>query len=281
MFGYVKPYTPELLVKDHEFYRATYCGVCRAMKKYTGAFSNVALSYDSVALALVRMLFISDGEIGAGLSRCIAHPMKKRPMLKMNSALIYTARVFAILTHHKLLDDIADEGAFKKMAARAARPVFRAAQKRAAMDKISELVSTKLSEIKRLENAKTASVDLPASLFGELLGSLFAYGLSDSDATVTYEFGFHLGRFIYSADAAEDYENDRRENKYNPYVLIYGGQELTCENKKSIKTALILECKMMEGALNLFPFKKKRTIENILKNLIYDGLPKRIEFVGE
>ena len=66
MFGYVKPDKAELLVKEYEFYRATYCGVCRAMKKYTGVLSNVGLSYDSVALALVRMLcfliLISNGD---------------------------------------------------------------------------------------------------------------------------------------------------------------------------------------------------------------------------
>ena len=65
MFGYVKPYHPELLVKDYEFYRATYCGICRSMKKHTGVLSNVTLSYDSVLLALVRMLYIPDSEIGA------------------------------------------------------------------------------------------------------------------------------------------------------------------------------------------------------------------------
>ena len=99
MFGYVKPVHTELLVKEYEFYRATYCGICRAMKKHTGTFSNVTLSYDSVFLALVRMLFVEDSEISAHNKRCIAHPMKKRTMLKENSALEYTARAFAILSY--------------------------------------------------------------------------------------------------------------------------------------------------------------------------------------
>ena len=60
MFGYVKPVHSELLVKEHEFYKATYCGICRAMKKHTGFFSNVAITYDSVFLALIRMVFVAD-----------------------------------------------------------------------------------------------------------------------------------------------------------------------------------------------------------------------------
>jgi hypothetical protein len=280
MFGYVKPYTPELRLKDYEFYKSTYCGVCRAMKKYTGALSNVGLSYDSVALALVRMLFIPDTEIGAVRKRCIAHPLKSRVMLKDNSALEYTARAFAILTYHKLLDDINDEGALRKMARGAVKPIYKSANKKAGLSEMSKLISEKLSAINELERAETKSIDEPADLFGELLGELFSSGLSEKDRLVCYEFGYHLGRFIYSADAAEDYDGDRRDGKYNPYVLLYGGAELTEENKKNIKTALILECKMMENAVNLLPFGKKRTIENIIKNLIYDGLPKRIEFLG-
>ena len=30
MFGYVKPVAKELLVKEYEFYKATYCGICRS-----------------------------------------------------------------------------------------------------------------------------------------------------------------------------------------------------------------------------------------------------------
>ena len=123
MFGYVKPVTSELLVKDYEFYKATYCGVCRAMKKHTGALSNVTLSYDSVLLALVRMLYVPDSDISAKMRRCIAHPLKKRCMLTENSAVEYTARAFAVLTYHKLLDDIADEKLGKRMLVSAARPI--------------------------------------------------------------------------------------------------------------------------------------------------------------
>ena len=71
MFGYVKPVTSELIVKDYEFYRAAYCGICRSMKKHTGALSNITLSYDSVLLALVRMLYVEDKEISAKMKRCI------------------------------------------------------------------------------------------------------------------------------------------------------------------------------------------------------------------
>ena len=281
MFGYVKPVTSELLVKDHEFYRATYCGVCRAMKKHTGALSNVTLSYDSVLLALVRMLYIPDEDISAKMARCIAHPLKKRCMLTENSAVEYTARAFAVLTYHKLLDDIADEKMSRRMLVSVARPIVASGAKRANIDEVSAVIAEKLAEITELEKAGTASVDEPARLFGELLGEVFSHGLSEKDALVTREFGYRLGRFIYAADAAEDYEEDRLSGKYNPYVLLYGTAPLTYENRQTIKCALMLECRGMEAAVNLMPFGTRYTIENIVKNIIYLGLIKRIEFLDK
>ena len=279
MFGYVKPVHSELLVKEHEFYKATYCGICRAMKKHTGFFSNAALTYDSVFLALVRMLFVSDSDIGVERRRCVAHPMRKKGMLRENDAIVYTAKAFAILTYYKTLDDIKDEKLLKKALVSGARPIFKRGTKKASLDYIEGICAEKLSAISEMEERGEASVDNPSSLFGELLGEIFAFGFSGNDRLVLYTAGYHLGRFIYAADAAEDYEDDRRSGKYNPYVIAYGGAPLTQENKNTIKCALVLECRKIEGAVNLFPFGERRVIENIIKNIIYLGLIKRIEFL--
>jgi len=279
LFGYVKPVINELLVKDYEFYRACYCGVCRAMKHNTGFFSNVTLTYDSVFLALVRMLYVPDEAIGAKRSNCVAHPFKKRPMLLENEATVYTARAFAILSYYKMLDDFHDEKFIKRMARRALKPILSHAKKKADLLKLSDLVGEKLAAITALEDAKCKSVDEPAHLFGELLGEIFAYGFSDEARLVCYQCGYHLGRFIYAADAAEDYDEDRKSGSYNPYVELYSGEELTPDNKSSIKCALILGCKKIESCVNLMPFGNRATIENIIKNIIYLGLVKRIDFL--
>ena len=279
MFGYVKPVVSELLVKENEFYRATYCGICRAMKKYTGNLSRTMLTYDSVFLALVRMAYIPDSELGSSMHRCIAHPMKKRNMLNDNSALEYTARAFGILSYYKMRDDLSDEGVGKRMLVSLARPVASRARKLSDLTALSDFVGRRLDAIAELERKNTPSVDLPAELFGELLGEVFSFGLDGSDALVTRQVGIHLGKFIYAADAAEDYDEDVKRGRYNPYALIYGKDGLTRENKASIKSALIMECRDIEAAVNLIPFDRKITVENIVKNIIYLGLVKRIEFL--
>ncbi len=279
MFGYVKPVRGELLVREEEFYRAAYCGICRSMKRHTGTLSRVTLSYDSVFLALVRMLYIPDSDFDVEMRRCAAHPTKRRAMLKENSAIEYTARAFAVLTYYKMQDDLNDERSLKRAAVTAARPVTASAKRKAELDKLSFIAEKKLSEIAKLEAANEPSVDKSADLFGELLGEIFAYGLPEKERLVPYRLGFHLGRFILAADAAEDYERDKKSGAYNPYVLLYGGRELTDENRESIKCALLLECKNIEAAANLLPYGSRATIENIINNIIYLGLVKRIEFL--
>lgn len=281
MFGYVKPVVADLLVREHEFYKATYCGICRSMKKHTGTLSNVTLSYDSVFLALVRMAYIPDLECRTELRRCIAHPAKRRPMLEENEATEYTARAFAILTHYKLLDDISDEKLVKRAAVSLARPITSHAVSLADLSDLEAIVADRLARITELEEARCPSIDEPAELFGQLLGEIFSYGYDGEARLVSYECGLHLGRFIYAADAAEDYDKDARSGSYNPYVIQYGGAPLTDENRQSIKTGLILECSRIEAAVNLMPFDGKATIENIIKNVIYLGLVKRIDFLDE
>ena len=281
MFGYVKPVIKELLVKEYEFYRATYCGICRSMKKHTGHLSTVTITYDSVFLALVRMAFIEDGAIATRMGKCILHPVKKRCILVDNEATEYTSYAFAILTYYKLMDDLHDEGAARRLAVTALRPIASGAKKRAGRPELAELVRDKLAAISELEAKRVASADEPASLFGELLGEVFAYGLEGAERLVTYKCGYHLGKFIYCADAAEDYDSDLKRGRYNPYCLLYGGAPLTRENKQTIKCALLLECRELEGAVNLIPFGKKVTAENIVRNIIYLGLVKRIEFLDK
>ena len=133
MFGYVKPYHSELLLREYEFYRAAYCGVCRAMRRETGYLSSLSLSYDVVFLALCRML-LTDREVSCKHKRCIAHPLKKRACLSENEALSYAARVSAMLSYEKLLDDKLDGGFFKRLCLLPVLPVFKRASRRADAD---------------------------------------------------------------------------------------------------------------------------------------------------
>lgn len=283
MFGYVKPAHAELLVREYDFYRATYCGLCRAMKRHTGFFSSFSLSYDFVFLALCRML-LHKGETPCRHCRCIAHPLKKRACLQENEALLYAARSAAILMREKLRDDMRDRGAGKKMRAWAAYPVFARAGRRAereGLSPLSEKIGSFLVALGALEKDRVASIDRPAEQFGLLLGEVFSEGIAPEFHEIYHRVGFHLGRFIYAADAAEDFRKDLKSGDYNPYVLLYGKDGFGAQARQAAKTALLLELQALGGAVSQLPFGNALAVEHIIKNTVYLGLPARIHFLDE
>lgn len=278
MFGYVKPRRADLLVRDDDFYRAVYCGVCRQMKKKTGRLSSVSLSYDVVFLALVRMLY-TDRHIECRKCRCIAHPCKKREMADGNDALVYSARASALLSYHKLKDDIADSGFFKKIPPALALPVFARAKKKAKMGDLDAVMREKLAALHEMERAHLASVDRPADLSGDLLGRVFAFESCDADAALLYDVGYHLGCFVYAADAAEDYDDDCKNDAYNPYRCLFGDGGLDGEKKKDIHTALLLRLSQLEEAVKKLTFDDADAVKRIIDNILYYGLVDRIDFL--
>ncbi len=277
----MRPDKGELLVRDYEFYRTVYCGICRTMKEVTGVISPAFLTYDSVYLALVRMVFVPEDGFGVRRIRCPLHPLKKRPVLIKNDALVYTARVFACLSYHRLRDDLHDEKAMRRAAEGMLLPFLRHGQKKADLCDLDAMMTKELAAIRGLEVALCDSVDLPAEHFGTLLGEVFAYGLEGDHAVITRQIGYHLGKFIYIADAAEDYEKDRVSGAYNPFVLRYGNVPLTAENKETIHTSLLMEAEQIGLAVELLPFGKRLTPERLIKNITYLGLPARIAFLQQ
>lgn len=280
MFGYVKPYMDELRVKEVAFYRAAYCGICREMRASLGQLSGMTLTYDSVFLALVRMAYLPDADFSSVLRRCAVHPMKPRNTLVSNDAIRYTARVFAVLSYYKCIDDREDERRGRRLVASVLSPLLRAFSKRAGVDaSLADTVAERLTEISRLEREGCTSVDTLAAPFGELLGEVFAFGMPSPDAEILRVLGSSLGCFIYCADAAEDYGEDVKRRRFNPYACAYGGAPLTAENRRTIHTALSCYIHKMESAVALIPFGKRHILEGLVNNIVSRGLSERISFL--
>ncbi|MBO4501035.1 MAG: hypothetical protein J5760_02235, partial [Clostridia bacterium] len=130
MFGYVRPYVPELKVKENELYNAVYCGLCRSMGKTTGTVSRLSLSYDMVFLALVRSAY-SGNSFEIERKRCFVHPLKKKNTAKDCEILRYCAAVSAELSYRDMLDKINDSHGCRKLFCRASLPAMKRAKKKA------------------------------------------------------------------------------------------------------------------------------------------------------
>ena len=276
MFGYIKPNVAELKVKDYELYKATYCGLCRAMGKCTGCVSKMTLSYDFVFFALVRMAITkAKGEVKK--RRCILHPFKKRFMLEINPTLEYTAKASVILTRVKLKDNINDTRGFSRFLARIANMItvfFKKTDKE--LLPLVEKIQGCFDELLELERQECDSIDMVANTSGELIGSVAAFGLEGNNAKIAYEIGFHLGKWVYVIDACDDLKKDIKKGSYNVLKYSFGGT-LTEESCELLKRAMMLELNKMSVAINLIDFSEHRDVEAVIKNIVFEGLSQEMD----
>ena len=279
MFGYVKPYAPNLLVREYDYFRCAYCGLCRTMRRHTGQLSALSLSYDCLLLALVRMLYAQEKQTAYKKRRCIAHPLKRRPMLEETPELRFAAEVSALLSYYKIKDELTDQKGFRRGVAFCGLPIFSHAKRKGHLPALAALMEADLLALAKKEEEKCPSVDECAEIFGHLLGAVFAYEKEGSDALVLSSFGRSLGRFIYIADAAEDYDKDAKSGAYNPFCLTYNAAPLTPEQKQMIHTALLCELKGLENAMNLLPTENNDALIHIIENTVCEGLVRRIAFL--
>lgn len=280
MFGYVRPQIPSLRVREYEWYRAVYCGLCRAMGSVSGQASRIMLSYDFTFLALVRLIF-SDTEARFARHRCIAHPLHTRLMAEEHPALAYTAAAAAVLAEAKRADDIADETGTARLKPMLLSPltgtmVRCAAKREPDTAALLPLVQSHLGRLSALEKTGCASPDEAAQVFGDLLGDLFAHGLTGSAAAVSRSIGAGTGRFLYLCDAMDDLAEDIQKGRYNPFALLWGEMALDGNGKPAepVKNAFAvsapLDLEKLGLAVELLPVHPST---EIVKNIVYLGMP--------
>ncbi|MBP3375911.1 MAG: hypothetical protein J6L83_04030, partial [Clostridia bacterium] len=267
MFGYIRTDVPEMRVRENEYYRAVYCGLCRSQGKCTGQCSRFTLNYDMVFLALLRIA-LEGKQVEIKRGRCIAHPFKKRAYVTHCEPLAYCAYAAAILTHGKVADDLVDEKGFKRFKASLIKP-FTSHMRKKALKKYSELderVSSGLKRLSEIEAEGLASVDVPADEFGEILADILSYGLEGTDEKIMRNIGRHVGRWIYIIDAADDLDEDIKKNRFNAFAKLYGGR-IPDEERESVANSLRLELLAAEPAFDLIDYNELYDIEAIIGNI--------------
>ncbi len=231
MFGYLKPYVPLLRVKDHELYRAVYCGVCRSLENCFGKTSSLTLSYDVAFLAAVRIA-MSREKITVRKKRCSFNPFRKCRIAEGGEELDFCASVGILLTYYKILDTIDDEHGIKKFAALATYPA--ASLKRKTVIKkygseTDDIIRCGISRLSEIEKADTKSIDAPASAFADMLGKITSFGYEGNNRIIAGRIGECVGRWIYIADAIDDCREDIERQRYNPIAALYGREPTEAE----------------------------------------------------
>ena len=280
MFGYIRTHVPELKVREHECYRAVYCGLCREMGRCTGCCSRLTLSYDFVFLTLVRMAVTGERPTFSP-RRCALHLLKKRPSMESGEALTHSARCAAILNYWKIRDDRADERGVKRLRAMLVQPFMAGGRRRTrkAYVELDAAIAAHLETLSELERQNTDSADLPANAFGALLRDICAYGLDGTQARLAAAIGYHTGRWIYLIDALDDRAADAVRGSYNPLNLMYGTAVLTAEQIETFSAHLTEELMEIESALDLIDDDTFPEGMALLRNILYLGMPRVSEAI--
>ncbi len=266
MFGYIKIYKSELLVREYEAYKSVYCGLCKKMGKDYSFLSRMLLSYDCTFYAMFLMAVNRSCE-GFENGRCRFNPLKKCSFcLCKDDALSKAAAVNVTLSYYKLVDDINDSDFFKGIGLRIIKPFLSRWRKKAMrrFPEIDKLADEMLEAQFKAEKNPDCTLDMAAHPTAEFLASLLVSDGVGNDARVYRQIGYGLGRFIYLADAADDYEKDIKTGNFNPFKSYNDNRAEVIKNNLSSALAMTFDA---YNLLDLVDFK------GIIDNVILKGLP--------
>ena len=278
MFGYVIVDKPSLRIREYDYYKATYCGLCHTMGKCTGCLSRLTLSYDVTFFVLVREM-LDETKVEFVKKRCVRHPINKINTVKINPQMEYAACVGAQLAYGKIVDNVNDEKGIKRFGAKVSRALFSKMDMKSfdMAPAMAELITEKLDLISQIENDKVASIDAPAEVFGDMMAGLLSYELEGEKKLIAQKIGKRIGRWIYIVDAFDDYDKDRKTGSYNPFVQLYEGKDFTDDELLSISKMLEAELSLAFSAIELLDEGGDKIRSEIIKNILCLGMPASVE----
>ena len=270
MFGYVRPPLELLPQEEADRFRRVYCGLCHTLGERYGPAARMILNYDFTYLAIL----LSDPEEAATCRRrCVSSPVRPRDYQPATPALELAADESVILAYWQLRDGIADHGALKGAGYRAAAVALGGAYRRAAAVRpdFDAQVRRRLASLADLEKARCPSMDAAADTFAQLLAAAAA-GVEDPvRRRVLEQMLYHLGRWVYLIDAADDLQKDAASGNYNPVALRYGltDGKWTEESRQAFARTLDHSIHMIATAFELWDFGVWRPL---LESTVYTGL---------
>ncbi len=273
MFGYIKPLKPELKVKEYEYYRSAYCGLCSSLKSRYGFLARFIVNYDFTFAALV-MSYAGKDTVTVKKKRCLVCPSGRQCL--QSGVYDKAADISVILFYLKLCDDIADNGFFKSLfRARIPRLFLSRAYKRAAKEnrEYAECAKVLFSELSLLETARIPSIDEPADKFARMLESVFSE--DGTTGRILRELLYHTGRFVYIIDALDDFKEDVKKKEYNPIAERFGvfSEKLPEDILEEVVVTLRHSINAIKRAFDLLPENENT---GILRNIIELGMENSI-----
>lgn len=251
-------------------FRRIYCGLCHTLGERYGQAARFILNFDFTYLAM----FLSEGEEGdCGESRCYASPLAKRTYLRSTPALELAADESVIMAYWQLRDGVKDHDWLHGLKYRAISAVLEPAYRKAAAARpaFDKCTREHLATLAELEAQQCDSIDRAADAFAGLLAGAAEELTDPIRRRVLSQLLYHLGRWVYLMDAADDLKKDHENGNYNPVALRFGLEDgqWTPESRREFVASLDHSIHMMTTAFELIPFG---VWTPILESTLYTGL---------
>ncbi len=279
MFGYIKTYKPEMKIREYDAYKAVYCTICKQLRKEYGIFARFTLSYDYTFLAMLRMGSLNSC-VQVKKGRCPFNPLKKCNNIHCeDTSLSYACAVAMMMVYYKWVDTKKDEGFGKRFLAALLSPFVKSWYKKSAkqypelakiMDKYSQAQQT-------AEANSQLSFDEYAHPTAAVLGKIFSYEITDNaHARILYTLGYNVGKWIYLTDALDDFTQDAKQGKFNPYLLRLEKQ-IPLSELVSFAMGQLNIC--MDEACKAFDLLGVRNFHPILHNILFLGMDNQLKII--
>lgn len=218
MFGYINPDRPYLFIKDETLYKALYCGVCKSIGAECGQAARTALTYD-MAFMSALLHNIRGEDVKIEKKRCIIHPFRRRNMAAMDEVTALIACINTALAYHKLSDDRQDGDVRGVL-----RFLYSGGYKRVLKKnpRIAEIIKKRRDEQDEVERSGCSSIDMACEASAMMIAELTDLVLGGHATKDTFGLCYDIGKWVYLADALDDYEKDVKKGRYNVLYLAYG-----------------------------------------------------------
>ncbi len=170
-----------------------------------------------------------------------------------------------MLAYHKICDNIKDEKLFKRALYVLLKfhYGFKYRKAKKLLPETALMIEKNMALQNEYESRENSTFDMLAHPSADGLGNLFAFGAPETEKDDFYRFGYCVGRWIYIVDAADDYYEDKKNGRFNPFRSDFSTDRVTALLNHSVAEALEAYEKI-----------KDMKYKNVLDNILYDGTEK-------
>ncbi len=273
MFGYIRPFQPELKMREYEAYRSVYCGLCHTLGKRYTFIARFFLTYDLTWLAMLT-LSLQQESPAVCKRRCVSAPFRPHPTCVQNEATDFAADCAMLLLYYKLKDNLHDASLPHKIAA-AILLLFSTFAKRKAEKRQPEAAEriTKAMQAQDLAEKNRVGIDAAADPTGQMMADLLLISAHNTEnERILSRFGYFMGRWVYLMDATDDLDQDIHSGDYNPFACAWklnSQSDLKAARKRA--QAFLNSCLYeMQAA---FALLSVRYNAGVMENTLTLGLP--------